>query len=104
MQSITKIGCEAYIIRDEKLLLGLRKGAFGAGTWGLPGGHLEPMERADETIIRELAEEIGVTLYASQAKLLAVTDDIELATHTHYIHLTFRCNSEVTVVPLVWRK
>lgn len=52
-----KIGCEAYITRKGKLLLGLRKNTFGAGTWALPGGHLEFLERADECLSRELKEE-----------------------------------------------
>jgi len=35
------IGINVFVVRDKKLLLGKRKNVYGAGTWGLPGGHLE---------------------------------------------------------------
>jgi len=90
-QRTASIGCEAYIVRDGQLLLGLRKAVFGAGTWALPGGHLEFMERADYTIARELREETGLRVDPAHAKLLAVTDSPspDPGRQTHYIHLTF---------------
>ena len=90
MEKQIKVGCEAYIIREEKILLGKRGNVFGKGTWALPGGHLEYMERADQTIIRELQEEMGIMVEPSKVELLAVTDDLEEELHTHYIHLTFK--------------
>jgi len=90
MNSI-KIGCEAYIIRDNKLLLGKRgKDAYGSGTWALPGGHLECWERANECIIRELHEEMGLAIDPKHVSLLAFTDDINKETGRHYVHLTFK--------------
>lgn len=90
MNSI-KIGCEAYIIRDNKLLLGKRgKDAYGSGTWALPGGHLEFFERADECIIRELHEEMGLVATPRDVTLLGFTDDINKQTGRHYVHLTFK--------------
>lgn len=88
-QRTASIGCEAYVVRDGNILLGLRKNVFGAGTWGLPGGHLEFMERADATAARELREETGIAVGPATAKLLAVTDHPEPDRGTHYIHLTF---------------
>ncbi len=49
--SVIQVGCEAYILRNGKLLLGKRGKVAGEGTWALPGGHLEYMERANEGII-----------------------------------------------------
>ena len=84
----TKLGCEAYITRNGQILLGKRGAAiFGGGTWALPGGHLEHMERADECLAREVSEEVGITVTAANLKLLSVVDDIEPL--VHYIHLTF---------------
>jgi len=85
-----KVGCEAYIVRDGKLLLGRRKNVFGHGTWALPGGHLEPLERADECIAREIHEELGITIAPATAQLVAVTDGLYPERDAHYIHLTFR--------------
>lgn len=37
---------------------GVAKGGF----WCFPGGHVEPGERTRQTIIRELAEELGINV------------------------------------------
>jgi 8-oxo-dGTP diphosphatase len=55
-----KIGVEAFILKNEKLLLGLRKNAYGEGSWGLPGGHIERKESLSNGLKRELFEELGV--------------------------------------------
>lgn len=75
------------------MLLGKRgKNAKGPwqGTWGLPGGHLEFMERADECIVREVAEELGIQVSPKDVELAAVTDGLSPERGDHYIHLTFR--------------
>ncbi len=89
-----QIGCEAYIIKKNMLLLGKRGNVYGAGTWALPGGHLEFMERADECLARELHEEMGVTLDPTTFSLLALTDDLQPDNDIHYMHVTYK-------VPLV---
>ena len=52
----------SIVVRDEqgRVLLGLRKGSHGAGTWGLPGGALEPGEDPILAARRELGEETGL--------------------------------------------
>ncbi len=44
----------------EHILIGKRKGAHGAGTWSLPGGKIDFLEKAIETAARELSEETSV--------------------------------------------
>ncbi len=87
MPAQTFIGCEAYIVRGSKLLLGKRGQISGAGTWALPGGHLEPNERIIDGLIREVEEELGISISPPNAQLLAVTDDI--GANKHYLHMTF---------------
>jgi 8-oxo-dGTP diphosphatase len=84
-----KIGCEAFIIKDNKILLGLRKNCFGEGTWGLPGGHLEFQEKIVEAVKRELQEEIGVDFAEEDFKLIKVLDDIDKDSDRHYLHFSF---------------
>ena len=55
----TLIGCEIIVRKGQSLLLGLRKNCYGAGTWGLPGGHLEFNERLVDAVCREAKEELG---------------------------------------------
>ncbi len=85
-----RIGCEAFIVRDDKLLLGMRgESTYGSGTWALPGGHLEPGERLDECIVREIKEEMDIEVPLSAVSLIAITDDIQTDTDRQYVHVTF---------------
>ena len=81
------VGCEAFITKDDQLLLGLRGNVYGKGTWALPGGHLEFGEHPHEAIIRELKEEMNIVV--SEPNLIAVCNDIQEDTGQHYIHMTF---------------
>jgi 8-oxo-dGTP diphosphatase len=55
-----KVGVGVAVIKDNKILLGKRKNAHGAGSWAFPGGHLEFGEEVEECAKRELAEETGL--------------------------------------------
>jgi mutator protein MutT len=52
----------AMIIRARKILLGQRSArrAFYPGVWDVFGGHMEPGEEHQQTLIRELQEELGI--------------------------------------------
>jgi 8-oxo-dGTP diphosphatase len=53
----------ALIVQAERVLLGLRspERAFYPGVWDLFGGHVEPGETQEQTLMRELGEELGIT-------------------------------------------
>ena len=79
----------AVIIRRMKdggdvILVGRRKGSHGAGTWTVPGGHLEYGESVEACARREVEEETGLKLI-SVSKGFAVTNDIFAEEDKHYI-------------------
>lgn len=53
----------ALIDPDGRVLIAQRPdGKAMAGLWEFPGGKIEPGERPEETVIREMAEELGITV------------------------------------------
>ncbi|AWN41136.1 (deoxy)nucleoside triphosphate pyrophosphohydrolase [Methylobacterium durans] len=53
----------ALVDADGRVLLAQRPpGKQLAGLWEFPGGKVEPGERPEATLIRELAEELGITV------------------------------------------
>ncbi len=51
-----------YLIDGERVCLGYKTSGFGAGKWNGFGGKLEVGETHQETAIRELQEETGVSV------------------------------------------
>jgi 8-oxo-dGTP diphosphatase len=53
----------ALIDGDGRVLIAQRpEGKSMAGLWEFPGGKVEPGESPEETVIREMREELGVTI------------------------------------------
>ncbi|MFG1206368.1 (deoxy)nucleoside triphosphate pyrophosphohydrolase [Xanthobacter flavus] len=60
---ITLVAACALIDGDGRVLVAQRpEGKALAGLWEFPGGKVEPGERPEETLIRELQEELGITV------------------------------------------
>ena len=56
----------ALVDADNRVLIAQRpKGKMLEGLWEFPGGKLEPSERPEDALIRELKEELGVTVKAA---------------------------------------
>lgn len=53
-----KVGADAAIFRDDDRILLLRRA--DDGKWGLVSGWVDPDESPEQTLVREIAEEIGV--------------------------------------------
>lgn len=61
-----RIGVGVIVCRQGRVLLGQRRGAHGAGSWALPGGHLEWDETPEACAAREVLEETGLSIEALQ--------------------------------------
>jgi 8-oxo-dGTP diphosphatase len=85
MEKLFKIGCEVFITQGNKLLLGKRKNCYGAGSWALPGGHLEFGEKLVDAAKRELEEELGIK--DANLELVTIVDDPREG--EHYLHISF---------------
>jgi 8-oxo-dGTP diphosphatase len=72
--NVITVGVQCFVLSESRLLLGLRTGGFGAGTWGLPGGHLEQGETILQAAARELEEESGIR--AGKLSIAAIGDPI----------------------------
>jgi 8-oxo-dGTP diphosphatase len=78
-----RVGIGVFIFKDGKFLMMKRQGSHGAGTWSLPGGHLEFNESFEDTARREVMEETGLTV--KNVRFGAVTNDIFTDEGKHYI-------------------
>ena len=59
---LTLVVACALLDADKRVLIAQRpEGKALAGLWEFPGGKVEPGERPEQTLIRELHEEIGIT-------------------------------------------
>jgi 8-oxo-dGTP diphosphatase len=69
---LTLVVACALVDADNRVLLAQRPpGKSLSGLWEFPGGKVEPGERPEVTLIRELKEEIGITV--SEACLAPLT-------------------------------
>lgn len=76
-----------FLVKDDQILLAMKKRGFGAGKWNGVGGKLEANESVEDALVRECQEEIGVTPLSWQkvAELDFVQDSTTEPWHM-YVH------------------
>ncbi|MBI3627839.1 MAG: NUDIX domain-containing protein [Candidatus Sungbacteria bacterium] len=87
-----KVGIGIIVKRGNKILLGERLSNHGAGTFEIPGGHLEFGETFEEAAKREVLEETGlqdITLCG----VVSIGNDILYDKHYVSIGLLAECHS-----------
>lgn len=67
-----------FLIKDDQILLAMKKRGFGAGRWNGVGGKIEQGETIEQALVRECQEEISVTPLAW--KKVAELDFVQDAT------------------------
>lgn len=89
MKQYPRVGIGILILNKDQLLLGKRTAGHNAGTWQSCGGNLEFGESFEECVIREISEEIGISV--KNIKHLTVTNDIFRKENKHYVTIFFTC-------------
>lgn len=92
------VGVGVIIKKDNKVLLGKRKGSHGNNTWSFPGGKLDLFETPEECAIREVFEETGLKI--KNLKPSIYTNDVFKDSNMHYITLFFIADHDVGEVEL----
>lgn len=64
----TFLTCDAVVVQSGCVLLIERKAAPGKGLWALPGGFVNPKERIQDAMLRELREETKIKVPAPVLK------------------------------------
>ena len=80
------LASNVIVTKNSQLLLGKRINTYGAGSWGLPGGHVDEGESMYECARRELLEETGIQ--SDNLRLVNITEEPDITT-SYYLHFNF---------------
>lgn len=86
-----RVAVGAVVLRDDGAVLLVRRGRPPSeGRWSLPGGRVEPGERLEAAVRRELREETGLSVRVG--RLVELVEILE-APH-HYVVADYACEPE----------
>jgi 8-oxo-dGTP diphosphatase len=79
-----KVGIGVMVLKNNKILLSMRKGSHGEGEYSFPGGHLEFGESFAGCAMREIKEEAGIEITNIKFQFLA---NVKKYGGKHYVHI-----------------
>ena len=79
-----KVGLGVMIFKDDKVLMGKRKGSHGEGEYAFPGGHVEHLESFETCARRETLEECRIEIKNIKFQFLA---NVTAYAPKHYVHI-----------------
>lgn len=96
-KNITGAGAGIMVLKDGKVLLGLRNSdpvkagseMHGEGTWTMPGGKIHFGESFEQAATRELQEETGIV--GKSFKVFSLSND--MVPDKHYITIGLLCEN-----------
>ncbi|HSP39485.1 MAG TPA: NUDIX domain-containing protein [Frankiaceae bacterium] len=78
------IRCVGAVVTDSRgrILLVQRANEPGRGLWSLPGGRVEPGETDEQAVVREVAEETGLTVEVGRLVGRVQIDDYDVGDYS----------------------
>ncbi len=67
-----KLSTLCFLLKDNQILLAMKKRGFGEGKWNGVGGKVNEGESVERAALREMEEEIGVTAQESDLEPMGV--------------------------------
>lgn len=81
------LGCGLVFLKDDRILLLQRLKSPEAGSWGIPGGKVDFLERAENAVRREALEETG--LLAGPVELLGLSEQLFHEEQQHWVGILY---------------
>ena len=101
------VNVDILIVRDDRVLLGMPSEKWLQGKeklWGIPGDDIQFQETIEHAVIRNLVDELGVTLRAM--KILGVHENFAFGNHYIGIGVLAEIERELQLIPMSdnWQK
>ncbi|MDP2586928.1 MAG: NUDIX domain-containing protein [Candidatus Komeilibacteria bacterium] len=86
------VSVHILFLKDERILLSLRKNISSDGLYGLVAGHLDKGETVTSAIIREAREEVDVVIEPEDIKIATVCHSYNQKNGKEFIQFYVICN------------
>ncbi|MEU9943112.1 NUDIX hydrolase [Streptomyces lavendulae] len=90
---------DVVLFADRHVLLIERGWDPHAGCWALPGGHVDAGETSLEAAVRELEEESGITIPASDLRQVGAFDAVGRDARGRYVSVAYTATLPALVEP-----